>query len=223
MSRNTSCDSDPGIFASCRPSTARLDQADPRKPACWATRLSKATSSTEFVFDAVAESALPLRVQPTVSPSTRVRTSSNSSDESSPLPKSEPVKPWVAFELSTLTRPLRTPPTNTTRLSWSTHTTKSSAVTPTCNGSPPRSTSDEMSAASPLLARSLAVLARDTCSTRPSVVLDAPPGRETIPNSSDESDKRNGQTEGCHSGGNIDVSSIDYLFWFVSLKTICLR
>merc|ERR1712168_80743 len=69
MSRNTSCDSDPGIFASCRPSTARLDQADPRRPACWATRLSKATSSTEFVFDAGAESALPPRVQPTVSPS----------------------------------------------------------------------------------------------------------------------------------------------------------
>merc|ERR1712071_128254 len=55
-------------------------------------------------------------------------------------------------------------------------------------------------------------LGKDTSSTRLSVALDTPPGRGTTPSSSDESDRRDEQTEGFHSGGNIDVSLMIVFF-----------
>merc|ERR1712183_1045919 len=98
------------------PATTELaDHLDQRRHDSWATKPSKATSSTECECDEVAESDSRQRVPPAVSQCTRESTSSSSSDESNPLPRSEPVKLWAVSESSTATGPLRTPPTSTTR------------------------------------------------------------------------------------------------------------
>merc|ERR1711970_663331 len=85
----------------------------------------------ESLFDEVAESDPRQRVPPTVNQCTRESTNLNSSDESNPLPKSEPVKLWAVSESSTATGLLRTVPTSTTKSSWSTQCTRSSDETPT--------------------------------------------------------------------------------------------
>merc|ERR1712066_744629 len=85
----------------------------------------------------------PQRVPPTVNQSTRELTNSNSSDESNLSPKNEPVKLWAVSESSTATGLPKTPPTSTTKSSWSIHNTKSSDEMPICNGSPNQSTNTE--------------------------------------------------------------------------------
>merc|ERR1712061_138203 len=59
------------------------------------------------------------------------------------LPKNEPVKLWAVSESLTATGLLKTPPTSTTKSSWSIHNTKSSDEMPICNGSPNQSTNTE--------------------------------------------------------------------------------
>merc|ERR1712066_885588 len=95
----------------------------------------------------------PQRVPPTVNQSTRELTNSNSSDESNLSPKNEPVKLWAVSESSTATGLPKTPPTSTTKWSWSIHNTKSSDEMPICNGSPNQSTNTESAKVSPVPAK----------------------------------------------------------------------
>merc|ERR1712084_47161 len=104
-------------------------------------------------------------------------------------PKNEPAKLWAASELSTATGLLKTPPTSTTKSSWLTHNTKSSDEMPICNGSPNQSTNTENAKASPAPAKNPEVLAKDTDSPKPSVVLDTLPGKDETPSNSDERGK----------------------------------
>merc|ERR1712066_529653 len=107
------------------------------------------------------------------------------------LPKNEPVKLWAVSESLTATGVLKTPPTNTTKSSWSTHNIKSSDEMPICNGSPNQSTNTENAKASPAPAKNPEVLAKDTDSPKPSVVLDTLPGKDETPSNSDERGKLN--------------------------------
>merc|ERR1712178_225077 len=189
MSCNTSSDFDLGTSDNCQLSTELADHLDRRRPDSWATKPSKVTLSTESEHGEVAESDSPQRVPPTVNQSTRELTWGNSSDESNLSPKNEPVKLWAVSELSTATGLLKTPPTSTTKSLWLTHSTKSSDEMPICNGSPNQSTNTENAKASPAPAKNPEVLAKDTDSPKPSVVLDMLPGNDETPSNSDERGK----------------------------------
>merc|ERR1712035_76565 len=84
----------------------------------------------------------------------------------------------MGSELLTATGLLKTPPTSTTKSLWLTHSTKSSDEMPICNGSPNQSTNTESAKASPAPAKNPEVLAKDTDSPKPSVVLDTLPGTD---------------------------------------------
>merc|ERR1711912_138196 len=107
------------------------------------------------------------------------------------LPKNEPVKLWAVSESLTATGLLKTPPTSTTKSSWSIHNTKSSDEMPICNGSPNQSTNTENAKASPAPAKNPEVLAKDTDSPKPLVVPDTLPGKDETPSNSDERGKLN--------------------------------
>merc|ERR1711909_95830 len=126
---------------------------------------------------------------PTVNQCTRELTNLNSSDESNLSPKNEPVKLWAVSESSTATGLPKTPPTSTTKSSWSIHNIKSSDEMPICNGSPNQSTNTESAKVSSVPAKNLEVLVKDTDSPSPSVVLDMLSGSDETPSNSDESDK----------------------------------
>merc|ERR1712190_464652 len=72
---------------------------------------------------------------------------------------------------------------------WLTHNTKSSDEMPICNGSPNQSTNTENAKVLPAPAKNLEMLAKDTDSPKPSVVLDTLPGNDETPSNSDERGK----------------------------------
>merc|ERR1712046_259571 len=106
-----------------------------------------------------------------------------------PLPKNEPVKLWAVSELSTATGLLKIPPTSTTKSLWLTHNTKPPHEMPICNGSLSQSTNTENAKALPAPAKNPEVLAKDTDSPKPSVVLDTLPGTDETPSNPDERGK----------------------------------
>lgn len=95
--------------------------------------------------------------------------------------RSVPAVTAEASECSTPTGWARTPPTSSSRWSWSTPSTRPSDATPTPSGSQRRCTSTGRCAAWPLQERRAAAWARATSSTWPSAAPAAPPGRGATP------------------------------------------
>merc|ERR1711874_490081 len=91
--------------------------------------------------------------------------------------------------MGTLTGWLKTPPTSTTKSSSSTRSTRSSVVTPTCNGSRNQLTNIVKPVVLLPLVRNPEVSDTVTASPKPSVALVIKRGRDATPSNSTARDK----------------------------------
>ncbi|KAJ3229825.1 hypothetical protein HDU81_004987, partial [Chytriomyces hyalinus] len=139
------------------------------RPVASDTRPSRDTLSTVSVFVVVAVRDLLRREQSLESQPLRVLPSLSTRDLTDPPLRSVLDASAETCAFSTPTGSTRTPPSNSTKLSSSTHNTRPSAVMPVSTGSLLQCTSTVKAVVSPPSAKRTVVSERVTDTTRPSV------------------------------------------------------
>jgi len=136
---------EPGNTDNSQPSTESQSHLAQIKPEDWDTKLNKESSFKESELEEVAERNQSPRVLSTVSQPARELPSSNTRETTVLSLKKELAEDSVLSVSSTHTGLLKTPLTNSTKSSSSTHTTMPSETTQDLTGSPSQSTREENS------------------------------------------------------------------------------
>lgn len=171
-------------------STEPADLLDLTRPEDWVTRPSKVSSSTVSELDVVTERDLCQRVPPTVSQPTKVLTNWSTKEPWEPPPKKESAVVLPTWESWTPTGSTKTPPTSTSKSSWSILPTRPSEEMLVTTGSVTQFTSTVRPEVWLPLVRSPEVSTRVTSSTTPKPVEERPGRDKTLCLCGDTENKR---------------------------------